>query len=258
MRTSGSTDSLLGDRPRRPRFRKSGAPYLVPALLALAAAVALWLGWGALTRIPASLEAPETQIRRALANQPRAHLDDVYGFKAGGTADLWDVRYADVTSMVDPGKAEVLAMVEATGRVAWREDDATVTYLGRERFRMTPCAIALWCADGTQFARLRGVLTVLFRRVDAIQGGDAAAYARLVSEQYQGGKAAVVARLSRALAEGPAPKVDVVGWQIRVERDRAVVGEDHRIRSGDGASQPLRERFELAREGDRWVFVSGL
>ncbi|HYG66447.1 MAG TPA: nuclear transport factor 2 family protein [Anaeromyxobacteraceae bacterium] len=255
--SGGAGIGIWGTR-RRLRFGKSGAPYLVPSLLALAAIVLAWLYWDRLTTIPASVEAPETQIRRALANQARAHLSDVYGFKAGGTAELYEVRYGDVTARVEGGKATVLAMVEAQGRLAWRDEAATLSYVGRERFGMTPCSIALWCGDGDQFGRLRDVLTLLFRRADAFNARDAEAYARLVSDRYDGGKAPVLARLRKDLAGEPAAKLDVLGWQIRVERERAIVGEDYAIRLGDGPERRHRARFELALEGGRWRIVSGL
>jgi hypothetical protein len=251
LRASGS-----GGRPRR--ATRVGAPYLVPVALALAAAGALWLGWGRLGAIGVSLEPPETQVRRALAQQTRAHLEDVYGFKSGGTAELAPVRFADVSVQASVGRAEVVAVLEAEGRVAWRDEAARLVYVGRERFAMTPCSIALWCADGRQFDRLRGVLTTLFRRVDAFNARDAGAYARLVSDRYDGGKGALLARLAPDLAAEPAARMRVLAWQVRVERERAVVGEDYELRLGDGAPRTLRARFELASDGDRWTIVSGL
>ena len=121
------------------------------------------------------MDAPETQIRKALLQQTRAHLDDVYGFRAGGTVELVDVRYADVTPDVQGGDAVVVAMLSADGRAVWRDQDARLAYVGRERFHMKPCSIALWCGEGDQFDRLRGVLLALFRRHDAWQGRDMAA-----------------------------------------------------------------------------------
>jgi hypothetical protein len=60
----------------------------------------------------------------------------------------------------------------------------------------------------------------------------------------------------------------VKGWQIRVERDSAEVGEDyeaaepdvrHRGDAGDsGVRRPGRARYRLERRGERWVFTSGL
>jgi Domain of unknown function (DUF4440) len=124
---------------------------------------------------------------------------------------------------------------------------------------MTPCSAAGWCADGDQFGRLRGVLATLFRRQDAINAGDADALARLLSDDYRepGGKAAAVARL-RAAASAPArPRVRIAGWQIRVERDGATVGEDHDLVSADGATERRRVVLALVREGERWRIVSG-
>ena len=123
---------------------------------------------------------------------------------------------------------------------------------------MTPCRIALWCADGDQFAQLRGVLATLFRREDAFNGRDADAYARLVSDRYAGGKDALLARLRGDLGGKLPARIRVLGWQIRVERDRAQVGEDYEIRVGEEAPRQLRARFELVREDDRWRVLSGL
>ena len=235
----------------------------MPSLLALGAAVALWVSWGRVASLGAGAFAnvsPATQVREALRHQARAHLDDVYGFRAGGTAELHAVRYADVASSFEGGRADVLAMIDADGRVVWRDERADLAYLGRERFGMEPCPIALWCADGRQFARLRAVLTALFRREDAFNGADAAAYARLVSDGYQGpgGKGALLARLEKDLAGVPRARERIVGWQIRVARDRAQVGEDYEIRLGDGEPERLRARYDLVRDGERWLFAAGL
>ncbi len=256
MRSSG--------RPtRRDRSARIGAPILVPTALALAAAALLWAFWGRVASLGAdafSTRSPEAQVKEALLHQERARLDDVYGFHAGGTAELAGVRYGDVTVRVEDGRARVLAVVEAEGRVVWRDQKASVAYVGREAFGMTPCPIALWCGDGQQLARLRAVLTTLFRRTDALEAGDAAAYARLVSDAYAGGggKAALVARLARDLAAGPAPRLRILGWQIRVERDTAAVGEDYEIRVGERAPERRRARFDLRLEGDRWRLAGGL
>jgi hypothetical protein len=249
-----------GERPRAPRSRV-GAPILVPLALAAAAALALWVGRGRLAAIGSQvLESPDQQVRKALLHQDRAQLDDVYGFHAGGTADLAPVRFGDVAIGFDGDRALVSARVEAQGRVTWRDEAAALSYLGLERFTMTGCSIALWCADGRQFSNLRGVLTVLFRRFDAFNGRDPDAYARLVSDGYQGpgGKAALLARLRKDLAAGPPAMMRARAWQIRVERERAIVGEDFEVRVGGAEPARLRARFELAREGDRWTFVAGL
>src|SRR6185369_12355594 len=116
-------------------------------------------------------------------------------------------------------------MVDAEGRVAWRGEAARLSYLGRERFHMRACSIALWCGEGDQFDRLRGVLLALFRRHDAVLARDAAALARLAGPAYADrgeDRAAVAARAARELA-GPAEPVHIVAWQVRVDRDAAEV-----------------------------------
>jgi hypothetical protein len=252
----------LGERARarRERATRLGAPHLVPAALAVVAALLVWAAWGRISCGDARLAvaSPETQVRAALARHDRARVPDVYGFRAGGTATLRELRYADVAVLAERGRAQVVAVVEAEGEVAWRDEQARVSYVGREAFAMTPCRIALWCADGDQFARLKGVLATLFRREDAFNGRDADGYARLVSDAYQGGKEALLARLRADLGGGAAARMRVLAWQIRVERDRATVGEDYEIQVGETAPRRLRARFELAREDDRWRIVSGL
>ena len=110
--------------------------------------------------------------------------------------------------------------------MAWRDQDAKLAYLGRERFHMRRCPGALWCGEGDEFDRLRGVLLALIRRHDAMLPG------------------------SRS-------PVRVLEWQIRVERLAAEVGEDVDV-DGPGA-EPRRERhvYRLRLEGDRWAFSGG-
>jgi hypothetical protein len=258
------TEEPLFERARARRRAYSarlGAPYLVPVVLVAAAAFVIWRSWGTLVsfELPVAAAGPETQVKEALAHQDRAALADVYGFMAGGTAELQPVRFADVTVSMDEGTARVLAVVETQGRVVWRGERAELSYVGREAFRMTRCKIALWCGDGEQFARLRGVLTALFRRADAASTRDLAAAGRLVSDGYAGpgGKQALLARLARDL-RAPAPDVHLRAWQIRIERDRAQVGEDYDLVESGRAPQRLRARYTLALEDDRWRFVDGL
>ncbi|BDG04887.1 nuclear transport factor 2 family protein [Anaeromyxobacter oryzae] len=249
---------------RRARHAKIGAPYLVPAALALAAALLLWRNWDRLTAVdlPVAMASPETQVKEALLHQDRAQLGDVYGWKSGGTVELYPVRYPEVAVQLDEGgkAAHVLALVEGEGRVTWRDERARIAYIGREAFGMTPCSIALWCGDGRQLDNLRGVLTTLFRREDAFNARDPAAYERVVSERYRGrgGKAALLARLREDLAAGPKARVRIEAWQIRVERERAEVGEDYDIEMEGRPPARLRARYVLAREGERWAIVDGL
>ena len=249
--------------PRSASRSRLGAPYLVPLALALIAAAAGWVWRDRLFSAGGELspESPDTQIRRALQAQTRAQLEDVYGFRAGGTAELTPVRFRDVVASVEGQRATVVAMMDAEGRVAWRDQAADLSYLGRERFHMRPCRIALWCGDGDQFERLREVLRLLFRRLDAFQARDAAAYAALVSERYQDrglDRRALLARVAADFRAGPPASIRVVAWQIRVERDRAEVGEDYQLAVGGRAPARLRALFRLEREGERWVFAGGL
>ncbi|WP_242346268.1 nuclear transport factor 2 family protein [Anaeromyxobacter terrae] len=268
MRRSGEPPAApppeLGERARgrRERAARVGAPHLVPSLVAIAAALAVWALWGKVScgdpRV--ALGSPETQVKAALAKQDRARVPDVYGFRAGGVASLRSVRFADVVVAMDGGKARVLAVVEAEGDVAWQDEGARISYVGREAFEMTRCSAAGWCADGRQFAELKGVLAALFRREDAFNRRDPEAYARLVSERYagNGGRDALLARLGEDLRADPPARVRIHAWQIRVERDRAIVGEDQELTIGDGPPRTLRARYELLREGERWAIVSGL
>ena len=246
---------------RRARAGRLGAPYLLPLALAAAAAFLLWHYRAQLGAIdlPIAAAGPEAQVKEALRHQDRASLADVYGFHAGGTAELRPVRFGDVAVSAADGRAQVVAVVEAQGQVVWRAERADLAYVGRETFRMTPCSIALWCADGQQFERLRGVLIALFRRADAAAAGDPEAEARLASDAYAapGGKPALLARLADRARE-PAPEFHVRAWQIRVERDRAVVGEDRELAGAAGGIERRREVYTLAREGERWRFVDGL
>ncbi len=250
-----------GSRPRR--SDRLGAPILVPALLALAAALAAWALRDRLMSAGGglSLESPDTQIRRALEAQGRARLDEVYGFRAGGTAELSPVRFRDVVTSLEGERATVVAMLDAEGRVSWRDQVAEISYLGRERFHMRPCRIALWCAEGDQFERLREVLRLLFRRLDAFEARDAGAYASLVSPGYQDrglDRRGLLERVAADFRAGPAARLRVRAWQIRVERDRAEVGEDYQIEVAGRAPERLRALLRLALEGERWVFAGGL
>lgn len=270
MPTSGPNPSTpsSGRRPgreigRRRRFRfRTGSPYLVPFLAATAAAAAAWFWRSDLLDAgsAATLQSPETQVRQALAAQGRAHLEDIYGWKAGGTLELVPVRYADVVPDVEGSRATVVAVLDAEGKAVWRDQAASVSYIGREQFHMRPCKIALWCAEGDQFARLRAVLRTLFRRLDAARGGEPAGVAALAADDYRDGetdRAALEGRLRRELAS-PRPDIRVKGWQIRVEREGAEVGEDFEEADPRGGVRGRRARYRLERRGERWVFTSGL
>jgi hypothetical protein len=157
-------------------------------------------------------------------------------------------------------RAAVVAMAEGSGRVAWRGRIASLGYVGRETFTMRPCRFAGWCAESEALAALRPILRLLFRRLDALASRDAAAYARLVAEPYRGaeGRPGVLERLARELATAPAATVTATGWQIRVERDEALVGEDDEVAAAGGPPATRRLRLVLVRQGERWVIADGL
>lgn len=245
---------------RRSLEGRTGAPYLFPAALALLALAAGWWLKDAAPSLAGAAAPPEQQVRKALADLTSARLEDVYGHGSGGLAELQSLRFGDVTVTVDGARAQVVAMAEGTGRLAWRSQVIQLGYVGREAFSMRPCTFAGWCAEGEALGQLRPVLRLLFRRLDAFNGRDAEAYGRLVAEGYRGdgGKAAVLERLRRDLGAGPRATLTVTGWQIRVEREEAIVGEDERLQVGDAAPVTLRARLRLVREADRWVIAEGL
>lgn len=247
---------------RRERLSgRLGSPYLVPLAAAAVAALGVWLWRDRLWAIGRQATgSPETQIREALSHQDRAHLEDVYAFRGGGTLELRPVRYAEVVTEVAGERATVVAMLEAEGRAAWRDQAAQVRYLGRERFGMRPCSIALWCADGDQFGRLRGVLALLFRRLDALERRDAGLYRQLLSPAWRdgvAGPAQAAAAVEEELARPAAGRRRVVAWQIRVERETAEVGEDYLVEPERGGPERLRARLSLRLEGGRWLLSAG-
>jgi len=133
----------------------------------------------------------------------------------GAHVALERVRFADVAVSMDGPRALVVALVEADGRVAAGGGGPAVAYVGREAFAMERCASARWCLAAGGLPALRGVVA--------------------------------------ALAAAPRPQgARVVAWQLRVERERAMAGEDAEI---DG--RRVRSGYELARDGERWRVVAG-
>ncbi|HUK65202.1 MAG TPA: nuclear transport factor 2 family protein [Anaeromyxobacteraceae bacterium] len=238
---------------------RSGAPHLVPAVLALLLALLGYLFWDRLASWGGSLETTDTQIRRALAGEVRASVDDVYGFHAGGTVKLDRMRFEDIASSVFEGRATVVAMLSAEGRATWRDELARLSYIGREKFHMRPCRIALWCAEGDEFDRLRGVLAALFRHRDALDRGDVQGLEQLFASHYLDHGEDAPAVLKRLFTGGPnPPRVRVRAWQIRVERERAEVGEDLDLAAPGEPPRPERHLYHLVVEGGRWLFAGGV
>jgi hypothetical protein len=239
-----------------PRFGERN----VRLALALVAAVAGCSGAGSCGS--ATIHArPDLQVREALARQTRATLSDDDGSLGGRTIELDPIRFRDVVSSEIDGRATVVSMVDLEGRVLWSGRSATLSYIGREQFRMIPCETAVWCPEGDQFARLRGVLALLFQREDAANGHDAQIYERLVSPRYEDrglARDALLKRIAVDFEKLPKARLRVLGWQIRVERDSAEVGEDWELLVRGRAPERRRARYALAKEGELWSFVSGL
>ncbi len=126
-------------------------------------------------------------------------------------------RFGDVEVAADGGRAQVLAVVDADGRVRLPGGgEVALGYVGREAFEMERCARARWCAAGPALPALAGVVEAL-------------------------------------VASRRAPDRRPVAWQIRVERDRALVGEDA---VGPGGARTSRGFLELVRDGGAWRVVA--
>jgi hypothetical protein len=136
---------------------------------------------------------------------------------AAGTASVTLARtsFRDVEVAAEGGRARVLAMVDADGHVRLGGGDVAVGYVGREAFELERCATARWCPAGPLLPSLAGV----------------------------------VAALAAAPSE---PGRRPVAWQVRVERDRATVGEDA---VGPGGARAPRGLVELVRDGAGWRLV---
>ncbi|HSN13602.1 MAG TPA: hypothetical protein VLT61_03165, partial [Anaeromyxobacteraceae bacterium] len=84
------------------------------AAIAGALAFAAWLASGGAAGLRERLESPETGIRRALASAPG-------DASAGDGLRLERLRFTDLLVEADGGRAEVVAVAEADGVVAWRD-----------------------------------------------------------------------------------------------------------------------------------------
>jgi len=232
-----------------------------PAVVAGAAALAAvaWLAGGGTATLRALVESPETGVRRALA-APVAPGPRVLP----GTASSFRVerlRFSDLLVTAAGTRADVVAVADADGAVAWRGQDVRLAYVGRERFSLVRCGGAGWCLDGESLPRLAALLSVLVRRADAFDDGEADPYRLLVADDYrgpEGGKPELLDRLAADLAVAPRARLRPIGWQVRIERDTALVGEDYEIAVGAGPPRRLRARLDLRDEGGRWRITGGL
>lgn len=243
-------------------MRSSGSapPRPLVAGLALGALGLAALGYalGGAERIGRLLESPETGIRRILSEPVRTAPADLPGTTATLRVDR--IRFADLLISATGPAAEVVAVADVDGVVAWRGREVAVGYVGRERLRLVRCPGAGWCVDGERLPRLSALLSTLVRRADAFDDADAERYRPLVADDYaaEGGKAALLRRLEGDLAATPRAAFRPLSWQVRIEREGAQVGEDYEIALGGGGARRLRARLELRDEGGRWRITGGL
>ena len=154
-----------------------------------------------------SVASPATEIREALAREAPFEV-------AAGPARVAIARasFRDVEISEEGGRARVLAVVDADGRVRLDGAEVALGYVGREAFEMERCGRARWCPSGEPLPALAGVVAAL-------------------------------AAAPRAAGRRP------LAWQIRGERARAVVGEDA---EGPGEARSPRGAHDLVHTGDGW------
>lgn len=133
---------------------------------------------------------------------------------AAGPATILLARatFSEVAVAPEGRRAAVLAVVDADGRVRGPGLDAAVSYVGREALDVERCGGSRWCPVGPALPALAGVVETL------------------VASPRTGGRRPVA-------------------WQVRVERDRATVGEDAVAPGGGGAPRTV---LDLTRDGARW------
>jgi len=167
----------------------------------------------ALLLVSCSVASPRTEIVDALAHAAPFEV------QAGAArVDVARARFADVEVAAEGGRAQVLAVVDADGKVRLDGADVALGYVGREAFEVERCGRARWCPAGSALPALAGVVA--------------------------------------ALAGSPRPADRrPVGWQIRIERDRALVGEDA---VGPGGDRATRGVVELVRDGVAWRLAAPL
>jgi hypothetical protein len=121
-------------------------------------------------------------------------------------------QFKDVEVTALGARAQVLAMVDADGVVRLEGGEVSLGYVGREAFEMVRCVRARWCAPESPVPALARVVGAL-------------------------------AALPRESGRRP------LAWQIRVERERASVGEDA---EGPGGISAPRRLIELVEVDGRW------
>jgi hypothetical protein len=189
-------------------------------VLAPLVAVILAAGWALRHRLPDLGGDPDARVRRALSGTRQVVLEDLGGPGQGPRAEL-RATYRDLLGAEEAGGIRAVAVVEAEGTVTGGGFQAAVTSVGREQLALVPCPSGDCPGPDGPLPRLRSVL------------------------------AALVARDRIRQAVGP-PR-QVLGWQVRVERDVAEVGEDLLLSPPGGPPARERGRLTLRREGSAWV-----
>jgi hypothetical protein len=171
-----------------------------------------WRAATIIALVACSVSSPQTEVKEALARGSPLELP------AGPARVVVErARFSDVTVSVEGGRALVLALVEADGRVRSEGGEVALTYVGREAFAMERCPSRRWCAAGPALPALAGVVEAL---------------------------------LAAPRPDGRRP----ARWQIRVERERALAGEDATLPGGGRAPRAV---LDLVREGGRWSVARG-
>jgi hypothetical protein len=129
-----------------------------------------------------------------------------------GRIRLGRAAFADVAVSLEGRRALAVAVVDADGAVRAGGHEVRLAYVGREALELERCPGRRWCPVGSALPALAGVVEALLL--------------------------APAAERRRAVA-----------WQIRVERDRATVGEDAELAGGGKAPRVVRN---LVREDGRW------
>ena len=134
-----------------------------------------------------------------------------------------------------------------------------ISYIGRERFHMKPCDRALVRRGRPGRApagRPADPFPAPGRRRAAANPPLAAALAPTTTGRRRRRRPGRPRGQARQELAAPRPDIASKGWQIRVERDAAEVGEDSSHGAGWRGSEP-RARYRLERRGERWLFTAG-
>ncbi|MGI5863615.1 MAG: hypothetical protein ACOX6T_16380 [Myxococcales bacterium] len=192
------------------------------------------------------LAGPEAQIARTLAllGESGARFE-----VPGGEVELVKARFDRVLVKPEEGQFVAVATVDAEARLA----GARVSYLGRERIGFEQVD-GQWRPAGAALPGLQEILSVMLRRAEAAERGDAAALGALVAQRWSDSDLAREELMRRLEQLAPAPAGRAEAWYVRNERGDAEVLEERRGPGGE----LIRRRFKLVREGPHLRISEGL